>query len=104
MKPRIKSMIWNIRKQRNNQSGQKEKRIQKNKDSVSSLWDNFKMSNSRILGVPEGKEKMQKVGNLFEKNNERKLPQFGKGNRHASPGGTESPKQDGRKEAHSKTS
>ena len=30
-------------------------------------------------------------------------PDFGEGNRHASPGGTESPKQDGCKEAHSKT-
>ena len=32
MKPRIKSMIWNIRKQKNNQSEQEEKRIKtKNK-------------------------------------------------------------------------
>ena len=67
MKPRIKSMIWNIRKQRNNQSGQKEKRIQKNKDSVSSLWDNFKRSNICIIGVPKGEHKENEIGNLFER-------------------------------------
>ena len=59
MKPRIRSMIWNIRKQRNNQSGQKEKRIQKNKDSVSSLWDNFKRSNICILVVAERKKRVR---------------------------------------------
>ena len=52
----------------NNQSEQQEeKRIQKNGENVSSLWDNFKRSNIRIIGVPEGKEKEQELGNLFEK-------------------------------------
>ena len=38
MKQRIKSIIWIIRKQKNNQSEQQEeKRIQKNEDSISSL-------------------------------------------------------------------
>ena len=42
---------------KNNQSEQEEeKRIQKNKDSTSSLWDNFKRSNIHIIGVPEEKE------------------------------------------------
>ena len=27
-----------------------------------------------ITGMPEGEEKEQEIGNLFEKNNERKLP------------------------------
>ena len=40
---------------------QKEKRIQKNKDSVSSLWNNFKQSNIRFKGVPEGEEKEQEI-------------------------------------------
>ena len=53
---------------KNNQSEQQEKkRIQKNKDSVSSLWDNFKHSNICIIEVPEGEEKEQEIGNLFEK-------------------------------------
>ena len=34
----------------------------------------FKGSNIRIIGVPEGEEKDEETGNLFEKNNERKLP------------------------------
>ena len=59
---------------KNNQAQQEEKRIQKNKDSISSLWDDFKHSNIHITGVPEGEEKEQDIGNLFEKNNERKIP------------------------------
>ena len=53
---------------KNNQSEeQEEKRIQKNEDSVSSIWDNFKHSNICIIGVPEGEEKEQEIGTLFEK-------------------------------------
>ena len=52
---------------KNNQSKQQEKRIQKNEDSISSLWDNFKTSNIHIMGLPEGKEKEQETGNVFEK-------------------------------------
>ena len=89
---------------KNNQSEQQEeKRIQKSKDSISSLRDSFKYSNIHIIGVPEGEKKEQEIGNLFEKNYESKLPQFGEENRHASPGSTERPKQDVCKEAHSKT-
>ena len=52
----------------------KEKRKEKNEDSISSLWDNIKRFNIHIIGVPEGEEKEQEIGSLFEKNNERKLP------------------------------
>ena len=45
------------------QSIQQEKRIQKIKDSVRSLWDNFKHSYICIIGMPEGEEKEQEVGN-----------------------------------------
>ena len=65
-----KSVVWNIRKQKNNQLEQQEE----NEDSVRSLWDNFKYSNICIIGLPEGEDKEQEIGNLFEKNNERKLP------------------------------
>ncbi|KAK1339272.1 hypothetical protein QTO34_019952 [Cnephaeus nilssonii] len=44
---------------------QKEKRIQKYEDSVRSLWDNFKRTNIRIMGVPE-EEREQDTENLFE--------------------------------------
>ena len=50
-----------------------------------------------------GEEEEQEIENLFEKNNEGKLPQSGKGNRHASPGSSESPKEVGLKEEHTKT-
>ena len=69
MKQRIISMIWNIRIQKQPAKEQEGKGIQKNKDSVSRLWDNFKQSNIHFIGVPEGEE----IGNLFEKNNERKI-------------------------------
>ena len=53
---------------KNNQSEQEEeKRIQKNEDSMSSLWDNFKRSNICITWVPAGEEKQQEIGSLFEK-------------------------------------
>ena len=53
---------------KNNESEQQEeKRIQRTQDSVRSLWDNFKHTYNCIIGVPEGEEKEQEIGNLFEK-------------------------------------
>ena len=43
-------------------------------DSLRSLWDNFKPSNICIIGVPEGEEKEQEIGNLFEKIMKEKSP------------------------------
>ena len=51
----------------NNHTEQEEKGIQKNEDSVSSLWDNFKCPNISIIRVLEGEEKEQEIGNLSEK-------------------------------------
>ena len=34
---------------------------------MSRLCDNFKKSNTHIIGVPEREEKEQEIGNLFEK-------------------------------------
>ena len=65
MKPRIKSMICNIRKKDIQSVQQQEKRIQKIEYSVRSLWDNFKRSNISIIGVPEGEVEKQEIGNLF---------------------------------------
>ena len=39
----------------------------KTENSISSLWDNFKRLNICIIRVPEGEEKEQEIGNLFEK-------------------------------------
>ena len=53
---------------KNNQSEQQEeKRIQKNEDSINSLWDNVKRPNIHIIKVPEGEEEDQEFENLFEK-------------------------------------
>ena len=66
MKPRIKSMIWNTRKQKTTTQNNKKKRIQKNEDSISSPWDHCERYNIHLIGVPEGEEKEQIIGNLFE--------------------------------------
>ena len=89
---------------KNNQSEQQEeKRIQNYEDSISSLWDNFKRSNIRIIVVTEGEEKEQEIGSLFEKIIKESFPDLVKEKKHASPGSLESPKEDGCREAHSKT-
>ena len=43
-----------------------ETRIQKNKERLKNLWDNFKHSNIWIIGVPEGEKQQQETENLFE--------------------------------------
>ena len=53
MKPRIKSMLRNIRRQKTtNQNNKKKKEFPKNEDSINSLWNNFKHSNIHIIGMP----------------------------------------------------
>ena len=39
---------------------------QNNGDRLRNLWDNFKHSNIRIIGVPEGEQEEQEIENLFE--------------------------------------
>ena len=68
MKLRIKSMIWNIRKQKTtNQKNKKQREEKNNEDRVRNLWDNVKRTNIHIIGVPEREEKEQYTGNPFEK-------------------------------------
>ena len=53
---------------KNNHLEQKvKKESPQNEDSINNLWDNFKRSNICIIGLPEGEEKEQEIGNLFEK-------------------------------------
>ena len=75
-----------------------ETRIQKNDEKLRKLWGNFKCSNIWIIGVPE--EKRARNQKLIWKNNEGELPQSGEGNRL--PGSSESPKETGPKEEHTK--
>ena len=35
----------------------KEKRMKRNEDSLRDLWDNIKLNNIHVIGVPEGEEK-----------------------------------------------
>ena len=53
---------------------EQEKKSKQNKDSVNSLWDNFKHSNICIIWVPEGEGKEREIGNLFEKIMEENFP------------------------------
>ncbi|KAF6078105.1 hypothetical protein HJG60_009026 [Phyllostomus discolor] len=61
---RSKSMIWYIRKQKQPIRATRRKKNPKNEDRVSSLWDNFKLSNIHIIGVREEQEKEQEIGYL----------------------------------------
>ena len=91
------------KEERNIQPEQNEEtRIQKHEESLRNLQDIFKHSNIWIIVVP-GEEEDQEIRNLFEKNNEGELSQSGKGNRlPGSPGSSESPKEAGPKEEHTK--
>ena len=46
----------------------------KNEEMLRNLQDNFKYSNTQIIGVPEGEEEEQETENLFEKIMKEKLP------------------------------
>ena len=95
-------MIWNIRKQKTlNQNSKKKK--ESNEDRLRNLWDIFKSPNIWIIGVPEGEEKEQEIKNLFEKIMKENFPNLVKEIRlSGSPGSSESPKEIGPKEAHTK--
>ena len=91
-----------------NQNSKKRKELKKqtktkNKDRIRSLWDISKHTNIKIIGVPEGEEEEQEIENLLEKIMKENFPNFGERNRHTSPRSTESPKQVGPKEDHTKT-
>ena len=42
------------------------------------LWDNFKCSNIRIIGVPEGEDQDQEIENLFENIMKENFPNLAK--------------------------
>ena len=68
MKLRIKSAIWNIRKQKNTHSEQQEeKRIQKTEASVKKPLGQIQAHQLHIRGVPGRGERARNTGNLVEK-------------------------------------
>ena len=63
-KPELKSMVWTRRKKETfNQNRMKKQEFKK----MRNLQDNFKHSNTQIIGMPEGEEEEQEIENLFEK-------------------------------------
>ena len=55
-----------------------ETRIQKNEEKLRNLQDNFKHSNIRVIGVPEGEREEQEMENLFEKIMKENFPNMAK--------------------------
>ena len=67
------------KEERNIQPEQDEEtRIQKCEERLRSLQDNFKCSNTRIIGVPEGEEEEQEIENLFEQIMKENFPNLAK--------------------------
>ena len=56
----------------------KEKRIKRNKDSLRDLWDNNKLTNIHIIGVPEGEESEKVSEKIFEVIIAENFPNMGK--------------------------
>ena len=79
-----------------------ETKIQKNEDRLRNLQDIFKYSNIWIIGMPEGEGKEQKFENLFENIMKENFPNLAKERLPGSPGSSESPKEAGPKEEHTK--
>ena len=54
------------------------KQLKKNKERLRNLQDNFKHSNIRITGVPEGEEEEQEIEKLSEKIMKESFPNLAK--------------------------
>ena len=78
-------------------------RIQKNEEKLRNLQNNFKCSNVRITGVPEGEEEEQEIENLCENIMKGNFPNLAKETDFQEvSGSSESPKEVGPKKAHTK--
>ena len=67
------------KEERNIQSeNNEETRIQKNEERLRNLRDNFKHSNIKIMGVPEGEEEEQEIEILFEQIMKENFPNLAK--------------------------
>ena len=78
----------------------KKEEIKKNEERLRNLWDNFKCSNIRIIGVPEGEE--EETENLFEQIMKEKFPNWTKEIDFQKVQEAQSSKEVGPKEAHTK--
>ena len=57
---------------------QNKEKMKRTEDSLRDLWDNTKLTNIRIIGAPEEKEKKKGTEKLFEEIIVEKLPNMGK--------------------------
>ena len=71
-------MIWSRRKINIQPEQNEETRIQKSEKRLRNLWENFKCSNTQIIGVPEGEEEEKETENLFEKIVKENFPNMAK--------------------------
>ena len=68
-----------LKEERNLQPEKNEEtRIQKNEESLRNFQDIFKCSNIRVIGVPEGEQKEEKIENLFEQIMKENFPHLAK--------------------------
>ena len=73
-------MVWSRRKKETfNQKRIKKQELKKKKNErLRNLRDNFKCSNIRIIGVPEGEEEEQEIENLFQNIMKENVPNLAK--------------------------
>ena len=104
MKPRIKSVIWNIRKKKKHSTRTaRRKKNPKNKKSPRILWDNFKHTNIQIIVFPNGEENEQEIENLLVKIMKENFPNLVKEIDMQAQEAQRVPNKDGCKEDHNKT-
>ena len=80
---------------------EQKKRMKRNEDSLRDLWDNIKYTSFLIIGVPEREEREKGAENIFEDILAENFPNLGK-ETDIQVQEVESPKQDQRKEDHTK--
>ena len=80
----------------------KQKRMERNKDSLRDLWYNIKCTNICIIGVPQGEEREKGLEKIFEEIIVKKFPNMGK-EIATQLQEAQSPRQDKPKEKHAET-
>ena len=56
----------------------REKRLKRNEESLRELWDNAERTNIHIIGVPEGEERENGTGKIFQEIIAKNFPNMGK--------------------------
>ena len=64
---KIQIINLEYKKAKSTNQNSKKKKNPKSEDNVRRLWDNFKHTKICIMGVMEGEEREQEIGNAFEK-------------------------------------